>query len=276
MRQQKVAFVKAVDAPCEQPSPTFSPLCSITVADYGPKCSQFHEVFRKIWQNHMLAPPTLRRVGTPSYGESWIRPCIIMVIEVIKQWSPLHEPTPIGCRLLFIGLIFYCYQSLLFRNSKAHSSRSKYHVGPNWIIRPLFFITARKRSLRRLCFYMCLSFCQQGACLSACWIPPLGTRHPPGADTPWDQVPPQYQAPPWEQTPPRADTPSEQTPPAGPGNPQTRHPPGAGPPEPVTQPRSRHTPIQCMLGDMANKRAVCILLECNLVKKLNLARPCRF
>ena len=24
---------------------------------HGPKCSQFHAVFRKIWQNHMLAPP---------------------------------------------------------------------------------------------------------------------------------------------------------------------------------------------------------------------------
>ena len=24
---------------------------------YGPKCSQFHAVFWKIWQNHMLAPP---------------------------------------------------------------------------------------------------------------------------------------------------------------------------------------------------------------------------
>ena len=24
---------------------------------YGPKFSQFHAVFHKIWQNHMLAPP---------------------------------------------------------------------------------------------------------------------------------------------------------------------------------------------------------------------------
>ena len=27
------------------------------VADLGPTFSQFHAVFRKIWQNHMLAPP---------------------------------------------------------------------------------------------------------------------------------------------------------------------------------------------------------------------------
>ena len=26
-------------------------------APYGPKFSQFHAVFRKIWQNYMLAPP---------------------------------------------------------------------------------------------------------------------------------------------------------------------------------------------------------------------------
>ena len=34
----------------------------------------------------------------------------------------------------------------------------------------------------------------------------------------------------------------------------SRHPTGAGTP-----------PVQCMLGYMVNKRAVCILLECNLV-----------
>ena len=46
---------------------------SMAVADlggappsYGPKFSQFHAVFRKIWQNHMLDPP--RTVGAPSYG----------------------------------------------------------------------------------------------------------------------------------------------------------------------------------------------------------------
>ena len=52
----------------------------------------------------------------------------------------------------------------------------------------------------------------------------------------WDTIPPD-QAPLWDQTPhPGADTPQDQTPPA-----------------------------QCMLGDMVNKRAACILLECNLV-----------
>ena len=43
-------------------------------------------------------------------------------------------------------------------------------------------ITARKQSLRRLCFYTCLSFCSQGGgvSFSACW-----DTHPPfRADTP--------------------------------------------------------------------------------------------
>ena len=34
---------------------------------YGPKCSQFHAVFWKIWQNHMLASPPCR-VDAPPTG----------------------------------------------------------------------------------------------------------------------------------------------------------------------------------------------------------------
>ena len=44
-------------------------------------------------------------------------------------------------------------------------------------------ITARKRCLRRLCFYTCLSVLLfiEGVCLSACW----DTKHPPpGPDPP--------------------------------------------------------------------------------------------
>ena len=50
------------------------------------------------------------------------------------------------------------------------------------------------------------------------------------------------------------DPPREKTPSLGPSTPGSRHPPG-----------NRHPPAQCMLGDTVNKRAVCILLECNLV-----------
>ena len=35
-------------------------------------------------------------------------------------------------------------------------------------------------------------------------------------------------------------------------------------------PRTRHPPAQYMLGDTVNKRAVCILLKCNLVSSWNL------
>ena len=35
---------------------------------------------------------------------------------------------------------------------------------------------------------------------------------------------------------------------------------------PLHPPGTRHPPVQCMLGDTGNKRAVRILLECNLVK----------
>ena len=90
-----------------------------------------------------------------------------------------------------------------------------------------------------------------------------GIPHPPGADTPLEQTPPeqtspQEQIPPWEQTPPidqthnlgadtpqssqppplpRADTPQEQTPPRADTPPGSRHPPDQTPP-----PGSRHPP----------------------------------
>ena len=49
--------------------------------------------------------------------------------------------------------------------------------------------------------------------------------------------------------------------------PGSRHPPRSRPPG------SRHHLPQCMLGDMANKRVVCILLECNLVTGHNEVVP---
>ena len=43
---------------------------------YGPlKLFLISCIFRQIWQICMLAP-TSWRVGAPSYGESWIRPCV--------------------------------------------------------------------------------------------------------------------------------------------------------------------------------------------------------
>ena len=45
----------------------------------------------------------------------------------------------------------------------------------------------------------------------------------------------------------------------------TTHPPEQTPPLEETPPGPGTPPVQCMLGDTVNKRAVCILLECNLV-----------
>ena len=74
-----------------------------------------------------------------------------------------------------------------------------------------------------------------GVCLSACW----DTTPPPEADPPESRHPPGSR----HTSPQEADPPQEAEPPG------SRHPP----------------PAQCMLGDTVNKRAVCILLECNLV-----------
>ena len=111
-----------------------------------------------------------------------------------------------------------------------------------------------------------------GPTISACWDtpPPRSRQSPPPreqADTPCEQTPPRSRHPlgsrhpPWEQTPPGADTPLwEQTPPEQ--TPLTPPPPG-GDPLGADPP-----PGHCMLGNTVNKRAVRILLECNLVYDL--------
>ena len=107
-----------------------------------------------------------------------------------------------------------------------------------------FLFTARKRSLRRLCFYTCLSV----ILFTGGEVP--GQVHPPGRYTP-----------PWAGThPPRAGTPPDRYTPLG------RYTPLAGtPPRQVHPLADTPTPEQCMLGDTGNKRAVRILLECILV-----------
>ena len=96
--------------------------------------------------------------------------------------------------------------------------------------------------------------------------PPLGSRHPPEADTPQSRH--SLEADPLE-----ADTPRRQTPPSGSRHPQesryhpsgSRHPPGKQTPPREQTPPWEQTPRQSMLGDTVNARAVRILLECNLV-----------
>ena len=150
-------------------------------------------------------------------------------------------------------------------------------------------ITARKRSLRRLCFYRCLSV-HGGGCLPQCMLgchPP--EADPPGADTPPEQTLPRGRHPPGSRHPPEADTPQEADTPPRSRHPWSRHtpleadPPGADMPPPQKQtpssplgadtptpqkqtpPLEADTPPQSMLGDTVNARAVRILLECNLV-----------
>ena len=103
--------------------------------------------------------------------------------------------------------------------------------------------TARKRSLRRLCFHRCLSVHRGGVFPIACWDTPradtLLGRHPLWADTPiWAEIP-------------RADNPVSSTC-------WDTH---------IPLPSAcwdTHTPpAQCMLP--VNKQAVRIPLECSLV-----------
>ena len=112
-----------------------------------------------------------------------------------------------------------------------------------------------KRSLRRLCFYRCVSV-HRGE-----WAGTLRDQvHPPGhVPNPRTRCTPQVY-PPWAGTPP--------------GTRYTRFWDQVHSPEQVhplwdqVHPRDQvqTTPEQCILGDMGNKRAVCILLECILVE----------
>ena len=98
-----------------------------------------------------------------------------------------------------------------------------------------YYFTARKRSLRRLCFYTCLSFCPQGG-LPHCML---------GYHTPWQGDPLARRAP-WHghllagQTLPGKETPlARQTPPAR-KTPWQGDPPGRA--DPLTPRQGRHPP----------------------------------
>ena len=84
--------------------------------------------------------------------------------------------------------------------------------------------TARKRSLRRLCFYRCLSVHRGGSCLSACW------ETPPARETPLPRRPPCQ----WD--PPARETPLPMRPPC------QGDPPGPDPRGKLRGTRSRPTP----------------------------------
>ena len=125
----------------------------------------------------------------------------------------------------------------------------------------IVFVTARKQSLRRLCFYTCLSvilFTVGGST----WAGTPPGQEPPRAGTP---LPPSRYTPLGRYTP----TPSKYTPAPQQVHPRGQvHPPweGTSPPGKIHPPWAGTPPReQYMLGDTGNKRVVRILLECILV-----------
>ena len=114
-------------------------------------------------------------------------------------------------------------------------------------------------------------------CLSACWdTTPPRSRHPWEQTPPWSRHPLRADTPSRADTPPRADTPLKSRHPPGSRHPQEQTPPGADPlpleethPPEHTPPQRADTPPPAQrLGDKVNERAVRILLECNLVKRI--------
>ena len=95
------------------------------------------------------------------------------------------------------------------------------------------FITARIRSLRRLCFYTCLSFILFTGGVPD-QVPPRDQVHPPGPGTPpGARYPPGPGTPPWDQV-----HPGDQVHPPG-----TRYTPGTRyAPRPGTSHDQAHTP----------------------------------
>ena len=127
----------------------------------------------------------------------------------------------------------FVFGVLVFLHScfKIVSTQPGVNLSPSLIFKfNLGIFTARQRSLRRLCFYTCLSvilFTGRGV---PGQVPsPTGGRYTPQAGIPW-QVPPRQVHPPPTDTPPRRYT-------------------------------SRHSAC----WDMVKKRAVRIPLECILV-----------
>ena len=131
---------------------------------YSPNFSQFHAVFCKIWQNHMLAPPP-PRAGAPSYGKSWIRPW--------NDWfSGVHCESLKRCACVCVSVCgcvaWNCsemlHQIIRSQGFTAADPAAGYGVGARnkkSIRLPLaaIFITDCNEVGPRLCFYRHLWFC---------------------------------------------------------------------------------------------------------------------
>ena len=170
--------------------------------------------------------------------------------------------------------ILFCFT---FHNTKKlngeHNKRFRGYVPITLQIRTKYtYIYRPQRSWGKVIFSQASVILSTGGGVPG-QVPPWDQVHPPGTRyTPQDQV-----HPPGPGTPPLGPgtLPGPGTPPRtrytllGPGTPPgTRYIPQdqVHPPGPGTPPWTRYTPQeQCMPGDMGNKRAVRILLECSLV-----------
>ena len=129
--------------------------------------------------------------------------------------------------------------------------------------------TARKRSLRRLCFYRCMCVHGRGEGVPGQVAPWAGTPQAgtPQACIPQAGTPPRYvpsqacTSPSWQVHPPGRYTSPGRYIPLLAGTPPGRYTPGRYTP-------SRYTPCHSSCWDMVNRRVVRIPLECILVTNI--------
>ena len=65
-------------------------------APYSPKCSQFHAVFRKIWQNHILVPP-------PGGLAPLLWGILDPPLTIVCHYNPLTDDISGGSRIFLEG-----------------------------------------------------------------------------------------------------------------------------------------------------------------------------
>ena len=70
--------------------------------------------------------------------------------------------------IVFLILVVNSYFFLFFRGMNSYFLDHSYYLTPCCLF--VWFITVRKQSLRRLCFYTCLSFCPQAGGGGGVWV----------------------------------------------------------------------------------------------------------
>ena len=172
---------------------------------WGPKFFQFHAVFGKIWQNHMLAPPP--RSWCPLLGEILdppllgVYPCALRLF-VILSWC---EPPSRAIRLRLLKMPIDTQTTGPFRILREWPTFEPF-TERECVTYWHFYRPQRKlgqgnifRSVSRILF-------TGGVCPSACYDTPLSGKTLPWADTPpWAETPvtdtPLGRHLPWADTP---------------------------------------------------------------------------